>query len=193
LSPDYTVAGVQDGGFESFKRGLVSSIQYTSLCCTKLRQNILLDTCLQLITVDGVDSTSQLLECLQKWEVDFIIMGGATFAGFNVVDFTYIQEETNTPIIVFSLIYPDVEAIKKALIKHFEDWIDRWRMFESLGPINQVYVKSELPPIYYEVIGCPEIFAEKVLKDQALVSRVPEAVRVANLIAKGVTQAVQDL
>jgi len=186
LSPVYTVAGAQDGSFEPFLRGSGRLIQHTSLCLTKLRGPVIRDVRLACITVDGLDATEALLNCLDSWEVDALILGGATFAGFNVVDVQLVNNETGTPVIVFSGDRPDMDATRDALRKHFPDWRERWSRYMALGEINSLTIR-EYPPVYYEKVGCSRVFAEEVLREQALSCRTPECVRVADLIAKGIT------
>jgi endonuclease V-like protein UPF0215 family len=186
LSPVYTVAGAQDGSFEPFRRGLDRPLQYTCLCLTRLRGPIIQDIRLACITVDGLDVTEALLKGLDSWEVDVLILGGATFAGFNVVDVKRLNGETGTPVIVFSGDRPDMEATRDALRKHFPDWRERWSRYEMLGEIRSLKI-GDYPPVYYEAVGCSEGFAADVLREQAVSCRTPECVRVADLIAKGVT------
>ena len=87
MRPVFTVAvGAQDGSFEAFQRGVASAIQYTSLCLTKLAGPVIQDVRVARITVDGLDATDALLNNLKGWDYDVILLGGATFAGFTVVD-----------------------------------------------------------------------------------------------------------
>jgi endonuclease V-like protein UPF0215 family len=143
------------------------------------------------ITVDGLDATDELLNSLGSWELDALILGGATFAGFNVVDVQLIKRETRTPVIVFSRESPDLDATKDALRKHFPDWVERWSRYEALGEIHELKI-GIYPPIYYEKMGCSRGFAEDVLREQAVSCGTPECVRVADLIAKGVTPVFRD-
>lgn len=186
MSPVYTVAGAQDGSFEPFRRGLGRPIQYTSLCLTRMRGSVIQGVRLARVTVDGLDTTEALLKRLGSWETDALILGGATFAGFNVVDAQRVNRETGTPVIVFSGEYPDMEATKDALRKHFPDWRERWSRYEALGEMHSLKIGG-YPPVYYENIGGSTGFAEDVLREQAVSCRTPECVRVADLIAKGVT------
>ena len=186
MSPVYTVAGAQDGSFEPFRRGLDRPIQYTSLCLTRLRGSVIQGVRLARITVDGLDATEALLNSLGSWETDALILGGATFAGFNVVDVQRVNKETGRPVIVFSRECPDMDATKDALRKHFPDWRERWSRYEALGEIHSLKIGSN-PPVYYENIGCSKGFAENVLGEQAVSCRTPECVRAADLIAKGVS------
>ena len=191
MSPVYTVAGAQDGSFEPFRRGTGSPIQHTSLCITRLRGAVIQDARLACITVDGLDVTEALLNGLCSWELDALILGGATFAGFNVVDVKRLNGETGMPVIVFSGDRPDVEATRDALRKHFPDWRERWSRYMELGEIHSLTIRK-YPPVYYEAVGCSKGFAAEVLREQAVSCRTPECVRVADLIAKGVTPVVRD-
>jgi endonuclease V-like protein UPF0215 family len=191
LRPHYTVAGVEDGSFEAFRRGLADASQYTLLCLTVLRGSVVQDVRLRRILVDGLDATGALLNMLSGVEVDAVILGGVTFGGFNVVDVEQVYREKGVPIIVFSAKRPDVEATLGALCKHFPEWQERWRRYEALGPLHCLRT-DDWPEVYYEAVGCSEELAEKIIMDQALTSRTPEALRVANMVAKGLSSFVQD-
>ncbi len=192
MRPFFTVAvGVQDGSFEAFQRGVAGAIQYTSLCLTKLSGPVIQDVRIARITVDGLDATETLLNNLEDWEYDVIILGGATFAGFNVVDVENVYKTTGKPVIVFSPKNPDVESTLDALRKHFPDWRQRWSRYEALGELHE-FIIDDYPPVFYEIVGGSNKFAEEVLSEQAILGRIPEAVRVADLIAKGVSSVFQD-
>jgi endonuclease V-like protein UPF0215 family len=185
------VVGVQDGSFEAFRRGLDSTVQYTSFCLTRVSRNIVHEVRLGRITVDGLDATRVLLDKLGGWSYDVIILGGVTFAGFNVVDVNEVYKSTGVPVIVFLSRMPDKTATLRALRKHFSDWRARWKRFEALGEYHELWLHGG-PPVFFEIIGASKSFAEKVLKEQAVNGRVPEAVRVANLVAKGVSLVFPD-
>ena len=192
MRPVSTVAvGVQDGSFESFQRGVDNPIQRTSLCCTCLLGPELLDLRIVPITVDGLDAGVNIVNILRDWEMDVIILGGATFAGFNVVDVEYVYREIGKPIIVYMSKYPDMDATLNALRKHFPDWRERWRRYEALGKIHKLKI-GEHPLSYFELVGGSARYAEKVLREQAIRGRMPEALRLADLIAKGTSSVFQD-
>ncbi|MFH2111457.1 MAG: DUF99 family protein [Candidatus Bathyarchaeota archaeon] len=192
MRPHYTVAGVEDGSFEAFRRGSADAGQYTLLCLTVMRGSVIQDVRLRRILVDGLDATDALLNMLSGLDVDAIILGGVTFGGFNVADVEQIHRATDTPIIVFSTERPDVEATLGALSKHFSDWRERWRRYEALGPLHSLRM-GDWPEVFYEAVGCSAELAEKIIRDQALTSRTPEALRVANMVAKGLSLVVQGL
>jgi endonuclease V-like protein UPF0215 family len=184
--------GVQDGSFETFQRGIDSTIQYTSLCLTRLSGPVIQDVRLARITVDGLDATDALLNKLASWSFDVVILGGATFAGFNVIDVETVYNKKRVPIIVYMSHKPDMDATLNALRKHFPDWELRWERFLELGELHELVINDN-SPIYYEIIGASTGFAEQVLREQAIHGRTPEAVRVADLIAKGVSSVFRDL
>ena len=186
MRPHYTVAGVEDGSFEAFRRGSADAEQHTILCLTVLRGNVIQDVRLRRVKVDGLDATEALLDMLSGLEIDAVILGGVTFAGFNVVDVERVNGETSVPVIVFSAERPDAEATLGALRKHFGDWRERWSLYEALGEIHSLRV-GDYPVVYYECVGCSTAFAEDVLVDQAVFARTPEAVRVAGMVAKGLS------
>jgi hypothetical protein len=145
---------------------------------------------LRRIAVDGLDATDTLLDMLSGVETDAIILGGVTFGGFNVVDVKQVNDEIGIPLIVFSAEHPNMQATLDALRKHFHDWRERWRRYEVLGPLLSLRI-GDWPEVYYEAIGCSTELAEDVIRDQALTSRTPEVLRVANMIAKGLSSVVQ--
>ncbi len=140
------------------------------------------------IQVDGLDATDKLLSMMRGIEVDAVILGGITFGGFNVINPRIIHTETGVPIIVYSGVKPDNAAVLAALRKHFPDWKSRWEIIGGLGKIHSIKVFAEDQKIYFEAIGCDPEWAEVVLKDSALISRIPEPVRVAGLVARGLTR-----
>ncbi len=191
MRPFSTVAvGVQDGSFEPFLRGGDNPIQRTSLCCTCLQGPDLLDLRVVPITVDGLDASVNIVNILRDWEIDVIILGGATFAGFNVVDVDYVYREIGKPIIVYMSKNPDLDATLSALRKHFPDWRERWRRYEALGKIYELKI-GEQPLCYFEVVGGSIGYARNVLREQAVHGRIPEALRLADLIAKGTSSVFQ--
>jgi endonuclease V-like protein UPF0215 family len=58
---------------------------------------------------------------LRAWTLRAVILGGVSFAGFNVIDPTIVYEEFWKPVIVISRTKPDNKAVKRALQYDFED------------------------------------------------------------------------
>ena len=93
-------------------------------------------------------------------------------------------------MIVYMTKYPDMNATLNALRKHFPDWQERWRRYESLGDIHMIEF-DDLPPAYFEVMGTSPIAAKKLIRENIMEGRIPEPLRLANLIAKGTSSIFQ--
>ena len=184
--PALHLFGVEDGSFEAFPRTRSS---FTYLCGVLTISNVVRNVNVTRIRVDGLDATEKLLTMMEGVDVDAIVLGGITFGGFNIVNPDVICQETNLPLIIYSGVKPDNERMLDALRKHFGDWRSRWDIIEGLGPAYTIVPFLGEPLVYFEVVGCSPEWAESVLQSSALVSRIPEPVRVARLIARGLSPA----
>ncbi len=137
------------------------------------------------ITVDGLDATDKALKLLEGWKPVPILLSGATFAGFNLIDPWVLHRKLKVPVVVIVGSKPDNRAVKQALVKHFPDWKIRWKIIRSLGPLRKTLTNPDEPPLFYEAFGCSTRDAAKILRANCYVSRVPEPVRVAGLLARG--------
>ena len=143
------------------------------------------------ISVDGLDATavaSRVLSSLPAQDSP-ILLAGATFAGFNIINPRVLQRKFRTPTIVVIGSRPNNRAVKRALVRHFPDWRRRWRMLLSLGPVRQARTVQNENPIFYEAFGCRYDEARRILRGWAFVSRIPEPLRVAGLVARGLFPA----
>jgi len=175
------VVGVEDGRFQKdiTRKALLmavllrgSKIEHAKAC---------------KITVDGLDATEKLIEILNGWDFDAVLLAGVSFAGFNVIDPMAIHEKFGEPTIIISRTKPDNKAVKRALQRHFEDWEIRWGVFEKLGSVHRVVALASEPPIYVETVGVGVLLACNIIRALCVCSRVPEPIRVARLIARGLS------
>jgi uncharacterized protein len=180
-----SLLGVEDGGFIPFQQK-----QKTILCATNMIGNRIEEVRLGSIIVDGFEVTEVLLKIVVNVKFDVVILGGASFAGFNVIDAKRLNQELDVPIIVYSGTLPNSNSVLSALKKNFVDWDERWALIERLGKIHSIVTKVGCPPIYYELIGQSTSWAEKILINSATLTRIPEPVRVAGLIARGLSRSV---
>lgn len=176
--------GLDDGPFVSRRLGGLKA----PLLAVKLDGPRLVRARAGRITVDGMDATEKALALLKDLysEACPILLSGVTFGGFNLIDPQRLHERFRTPTIVVVGSRPNNRAVKYALVKHFSDWKDRWRVIRSLGPLRQVRTVRSENPIFYEAFGCHWTEARRILAELALVSRLPEPLRVASLVARGV-------
>jgi uncharacterized protein len=146
------------------------------------------------IAVDGLDATNQALKLLRRFRLSEspILLAGVTFGGFNLIDPLVLENEFETPTIVVVGFRPSNRAVKRALVRHFPDWRERWRVIRSLGPLRRIVTVEGENPIFYEAFGCSRPAARRILAGWALVSRTPEPLRVAGLVARGLFSQPSD-
>jgi len=183
----FRVVGVEDGGFS---KEFPNYTGQTLLVCVLLQGSWIDGFQADTITVDGLDASKKLIAMLHHWSFDAVMLAGVSFAGFNLVDPTMVFEEFGKPVVVISRTKPDNVAVKNALLQHFKDWRVRWGIFEKLGSVRQVVSITNEPPLYVEVVGTTLNWATRLIRASATCCRVPEPIRVARLIARGLTHKV---
>ena len=179
--------GIEDGPFLPRRLGESTA----PLVVAELKGPHLVKARAAWISVDGLDATlvaSRLLGSFQLRD-SAILLAGATFAGFNIINPRVLQRKFRTPTIVVIGSRPNNRAVKRALVRHFPDWRRRWRILSALGPLHQVRTVRNEGPIFYETFGCADNEARKILTEWAYVSRIPEPLRVAGLVARGLFPA----
>ena len=137
--------------------------------------------------MDGLDATEKLAEILCEWKFGAVVLAGVSFAGFNLIDPAAIHKKFRKPVIVISHTKPDNKAVKRVLQRHFKDWRIRWAVFEKLGSIYKVASSAVELPVYVETLGAHPRWVSELVRALSVCSRVPEPVRVARLIARGLS------
>lgn len=145
------------------------------------------DVAFNRITVDGLDATEKAADILKQWDFGAVMLAGVSFAGFNIINPIVLYEEFCKPIIVVAKTKPDNKAVKRALMRHFRDWQKRWEVFAKLGPIHEIRVLDEGPPLFFEVVGAEKEWASRLIANFVVCGRVPEPLRVVRLIARGLS------
>jgi len=176
-----SIVGVEDGSF------LKGTTRKALLAAVLFKGVEIKDVKITKMTVDGLDATKKFAKILNQWTFDAVLLAGVSFAGFNIIDPTIIHEKFRKPVIIISRTKPDNKAVKRALQRHFEDWKIRWAVFEKLGSIHEVVILTEEPPVYVETVGVDIRWACNLIQALAVCGRVPEPIRVARLIARGLS------
>ena len=136
---------------------------------------------------DGKDATEKISDMVKNsrnlGQLGVIMLDGITFGGFNLVNIRKIFESTGVPVIVIMRKIPNFESIKKAL-KRFDDWEDRWVNVIEAG---HVYKVENSEPIYMQIHGIEREDAEDIIRISTTRSAIPEPLRVAHIIAAGIT------
>jgi len=146
-----------------------------------------------IVEVDGLDSTDAILWLLKGTRTTVIFLSGASFAGFNILDAQRLHTALHVPIITISREKPNNASVKRALKKHFTDWGARWKLIRKLGRIHAFAPKPSEQPLYFESVGIPAALARRIIRAYCVTSRVPEPIRVACIMAKGLALAGGEL
>jgi endonuclease V-like protein UPF0215 family len=140
--------------------------------------------------VDGLDATrkiaSMILNSPHYKQLRVIMLNGITFAGFNVVDMKRLYSRTKLPIIAITREKPNLEEIHEAL-KNLPRSEERWKAILRAGEVFEVSTRNRSEKIYMQVSGILEEDAEKISRLTSTRSNIPEALRVAHLVASGIS------
>ena len=145
----------------------------------------ILDLRLGAIEIDGLDAQPVLVSLLNGLSYDAVMLSGVSFGGFNVIDILELAGTIHKPVIAVIREKPDNRAVHDALRKHFHDWRQRWGIIRHAGALYCCGPVPDEPRLYFEVKGASQVFARNAICSWSAVSRLPEPVRVAGIIAKG--------
>lgn len=142
------------------------------------------------IAVDGLDATEKLIKRINstrhKQQLKVLMLDGITLGGFNIVDIKDLYEKTHLPVIVINRKHPDLEDVEKAL-RNFKDYKKRWKIILNAGKIKSCSLKNN-KKVYYQSIGLSDEETEEIIQLSCTNSQIPEALRVAHLIATAVVK-----
>ena len=175
--------GIDDGKFVPHTEGsvIVVGVVFRGGCC--------LDGVMHTnIAIDGFDATERIASMINGSphckQLRLAMLCGITFAGFNVVDIKKLNQETGLPVIALTLEKPDLEAVRRALY-NLPNSDERWKMILDAGKIHEVRCRGK--KIYMELAGISEADAREIVKLTSTRSSYPEPLRVAHLIASGIS------
>ena len=174
---------MDDGAFPKDR----AKSQSTLILAVLLENSRILTVKMGRITVDGTDATRVLRSLVRRMRYDAILLSGISFGGFNLVDIRKLSQATHKPVIAITGERPNNAAVLRALRKHFPDWKERWRMVKSAGRLYSCKPLAKEPQLYFEVRGASATFAKRAISSSAMISRLPEPIRVAGILARGLT------
>ncbi len=186
IKPEIRVLGVDDGTFKPHVKGSVPVIGIV------FRGGFWLDGVMHTkIAVDGFDSTEKISSMITGSphckQLRVIMLNGITFAGFNVVDVEALHAATRLPVITVTREKPDFEDIHKAL-QNLSRSEERWATILSAGKPVEVSTRSADAKVYMQTVGISKENAEKILRLTSTRSKIPEALRVAHLVASAISR-----
>jgi endonuclease V-like protein UPF0215 family len=184
IKPEIRILGIDDGAFTPNIKGQVPVIGVV------FRGGYWFDGVMKTnITIDGFDATDNVSSMVTSSphykQLRVIMLDGVTFAGFNIIDVTKLNTMTKLPVITVTREKPNLTEIHKAL-KKLPNSQERWSAILSAGETIQVSTRSKEAKVYMQTAGISKEVAKKILRLTSTRSNIPEALRVAHLIASGI-------
>ncbi len=172
------VIGFDDGAFPPGHRGDVllvgavfSRTRLEGVLSSKVRR-------------DGRNSTERMIDMVRgsrfEEHIRAVLLQGIAVAGFNVVDVHRLNEELGVPVLVVARRAPRYARVERAL-ESVPGGARKWELIEAAGKMEK------LGAVWVQRIGLGKRDAERLLEATTLHGNLPEPLRVAHLIAGGVT------
>ena len=185
IKPEIRVLGVDDGVFTPHTKGLVTVVGVV------FRGGYWLDGVMHTkVRVDGFDATrkiaSMVLNSPHYKQLRVMMLNGVTLAGFNVVDIMKLNEKTGLPVMAVARQKPNFAEIRSAL-HNLPRSEARWSLISNAGAVLEVPTRSKKNRLYVQIAGILEEDARKILELTSTRSDIPEALRVAHLVASGIS------
>jgi uncharacterized protein len=134
---------------------------------------------------DGANATEKVAEMIRGSQffahLHAILLQGIALAGFNVVDIHGLFEELGKPVLVIARRAPDLSAIHRALVSRVRGGAAKWKLIERAGPMEPV------GRVHVQRAGIDLTAAEALIRRLSVHGNIPEPLRLAHLIAGGVT------
>lgn len=135
------------------------------------------------IRVDGEEATEKVIslyrKCKNPRQIKAVLIDGISFAGFNIVDIERVSEEIEKPVIAVTANEPDKERFRQAM-KYSDNYDER---FENFAPHKEIELDEG--KCFIQFAGCGKDEAEEIVKNSIIHGLVPEPIRVAHMIGRG--------
>ena len=186
VKPEIRVLGVDDGVFVPHSKGVATVVGVV------YRGGYWLDGVMRTeVEIDGMDATEKIASMITAsphyGQLRVVMLNGVTFAGFNMVDIKKLFERVRLPVITVTREKPDFDDIRRAL-RNLPEYENRLEAMENAGKLIEVHTRDAERAVYVQIVGISEKDAEKILKSTSTRSNIPEALRVAHIIASGLTR-----
>lgn len=113
-----------------------------------------------------------------------VLFQGIALAGFNVVDVHALADALERPVLVVARRAPDMAAIESALRTKVPGGAAKWQRILRAGPMEPC------GPLFVQRAGLSLVEAADLIERLAIHGHIPEPLRLAHLIAGGVTTGV---
>ncbi len=181
------VVGIDDGYFPPHFKGRGLRTILAAVYCLGTKP---LDVRLSPVIVDFDDVDNIVINLVRSFKKrpHAILLDGVTYAGFNVVNPSRIHNDLGVPVIVIFKHDLDLKSIKLALQKHFNDWWRRYRVISSTYN-SSVRISTKWRVLRLSTYGIDITNAVSLVLNLQLTSSIPEPLRLADIIASGLTRS----
>ncbi|HEX9294588.1 MAG TPA: DUF99 family protein [Polyangiaceae bacterium] len=179
------VIGFDDAPFDREHRG---DVLLVGAVCARTRLDGVVAS---RIRRDGANATGRLIEIVQtsgfRRHLHAMLLQGIAVGGFNVIDVHAVHEALQLPVLVVIRRRPDMESIRRALFEGGPQKAGirgarrKWRLIERAGTPEPV------AGLFVQRAGLSLADAEELIGRTRLHGSLPEPIRLAHLIAGGVT------
>jgi uncharacterized protein len=183
IKPEIRILGIDDGRFVPRSKGSAIVVGVV------FRGGESIDGVMHThVEIDGLDATDKFIQMINDSphhrQLRLIMLNGLTFAGFNLVDIKKLYVETELPVLALTHEKPDLEAVHEALRK-LPDSEERWKIVLEAGELNEIQHNGT--KLYVELAGFSLADAKRIIQLTSTRSYLPEPLRVAHLIASGIS------
>jgi hypothetical protein len=169
--------GIDDGPFERGSRrpvlvvgAIYSASAFEGLLSTRVQP-------------DGYNATDRLIGMItgSKFhsQLHVVMLDGITLGGFNVVDLPTLAEETGVPCIAVVRRRPDLQAVRRA-VSRLPQPRRRAALFDRAGEVHRAGA------LWFQAAGLRAELGREVIASSVLQGNMPECLRAAHLIARGI-------
>jgi endonuclease V-like protein UPF0215 family len=183
IKPEIRVLGIDDGKFIPHTQGAVIVVGVV------FRGGISIEDVMHTtVAIDGLDATEKITSMINTSphcrQLRLIMLNGITFGGFNLIDIKKLHLATKLPVLALTHEKPNLNEIREAL-KNLPDFMARWNLVREAGEIHELINRGT--KIYVETAGISLADAQRIIALTSSRSSLPEPLRVAHLIASGIT------
>jgi endonuclease V-like protein UPF0215 family len=203
------VIGFDDGPFAREHRG---DVLLVGVVCSGTRVDGVVSG---RIRRDGANATRVMIDLVRASQfgvhVQAVLLQGIAVGGFNVVDVHGLSLALRVPVLVVTRRLPDMAAVKRALFHgaplarpRVAGAARKWRLIEQAGTMEPLGasrralrregaapaptgLRTAAPRLWIQRAGLSLDEARRIVADTTLHGNIPEPLRLAHLIAGGIT------
>jgi len=173
------VIGFDDAPFTREHRG---DVRIVGTVCARTRLDGILSA---QVRRDGRNSTCVMQQTIEDspflGHLQAVLLQGIAVAGFNVVDIHALNEALGLPVLVVARRQPRMAKIRRTLLSKVPGGTRKWALIEKAGPMEP------LGEVFVQRAGLSLSAARDVLRATTLHGNLPEPLRLAHIIAGGIT------